>query len=189
MPEFSPDATAYLVGLRRAVADLPDGADIVDGVREELAGLDDQHARQRILTLGDPRHIAAEARGFTEPRVFAEPQDEPARTSTAWHLAPSLLMALGGFIVPVIGAVVGLVLVWMSGVWPRWQKLVATIVPLGAAVLAILAAALTVPSAAGATNPLMPAAYDLIWSAPIAWLALTAAAGIWLLIVGGRRRR
>lgn len=123
---------AYLNQLTYAVRDLPrevaDG--VLFGVREELSGLSETEAIERMAELGDPEFIAASAHAEL-PAV--------ARTSDpAWYsvLTP-LLLVFGGFIVPVLGWVVGLVLLWKSRIWTRRDKLVGTWLPLGIQVSAV----------------------------------------------------
>lgn len=65
---------------------------------------------------------------------FASPgnQARPA-TASSWasvwgpvEIIAVLMLSAGGVVMPLIGLVVGLVLVWVSGQWTRPQKLVAT---------------------------------------------------------------
>jgi len=147
---------AYLTSLRQAVRDLPKpiGDEIVAGVREELRGLDDADARERIAELGDPQFIAASARG-----------ELPASADKPWYTVLTIvLLAIGGFIVPVLGWLVGLVMLWYSRTWTLRDKLVGTLVlPVVAAVLLGISALVAQPveSAVEQINPLVPSVFSL----------------------------
>ena len=142
--------TTYLAELERALRDVPEPIthDILEGVREELRGLDDTAAAERIAALGDPAAIAAAARAEAPPR----------RRDAAWYTVVTiLLIAVGGFAVPVVGWVVGVGMLWNSRTWVLRDKLVGTLIlPVGG-LLALGVAALT-PALAGsdAINPLVP---------------------------------
>lgn len=125
----------YLDRLRVALVGLPDevGHEILAGIAEELAGLDATEAAARIDALGDPTFIAAEAR--REVGVVASSRGvttAPAASGDPrWYLVlASLLVAVGGFVIPGIGWIVGIVMVWLSKSWYRWEKWVATLLPL-----------------------------------------------------------
>lgn len=196
--------TDYLAHLDAALRDLPHGiaAEIRSGVAEELAGLDGDALAARIAELGDPAAIAREAMdagGYfptvpvIAPQVAAPPR--PATRTKGFAIAAALVLSFGGFVVPFLGWIAGVVMVCLSTLWRRWEKVVAIVVPLAAGVFA---AAWTIPvfsfttegpfedSGSGlppeAANPLLPGVYDVIWSVPVllAFL-LIPASGLWLL--------
>jgi hypothetical protein len=99
----------YLKELDQALAGLPRSR------RREV--IDEVVARGDLL--GDPADIAAEARA----RFGLGP--DPA----SWReVATLFLLPVGGLIVPVVGWLVGVVLLWQSDAWTRREKLIGTLV-------------------------------------------------------------
>lgn len=169
----------YLAELDAALAEVPGGvrAEIVAGVREELAGLDAVTAAVRIQELGDPAFIAAEARAGVEP--------VPVSTEAGWYpVVTAIVMAIGGAVIPVLGWIVGVGMVWASRTWFRWEKWVATLAaPAAGILLAGLIWAFWAPQAPreGAANPLVPVFHDMILSAILFVGLINLAVGVWLL--------
>jgi len=214
----------YLERLDAALAHVPyaTAREIREGVAEELRSLDATAADERMRELGDPEHIAAAATGSLREGPAAggagapswAPAPPPRSAGTAspiYVVLTGLAVAFGMWVVPIVGWIAGIVLMWMSAVWRRWEKIVATAVPLVAA--AVLAAIAAITSAIeeqqrtsayqsevelsefhapgvdqyGASNPFIPASYDLFWAAPFAVGLLNVAVGVWLLVVAFRR--
>lgn len=179
---------SYLTQLQKALADLPGevSEEIVAGIREELDGLDASAAAARIETLGDPEFIAAEAHSEAVGSPLVEPVETTAAEPRWLAVLAALLVAFGGVIVPVIGWVVGIALVWMSKTWRRWEKWVGTLIAPGVAVLAalipfIIAAFEAPPPAHEAPNPLIPGYYDPFAILIVGPALFGVVAGIWLL--------
>lgn len=128
------EVTRYLRELDAALANVPVqiASDIRAGVEEELATLDSSAARERIAQLGDPALIAAEAR--REESDAASPR-KSALTSRLYVVLASLAVAVGNFAIPLVGALPGFVLIWVSPAWRRWEKVTATAIPLATGVL------------------------------------------------------
>lgn len=145
----------YLQRLDVALAGVPahTANDIRAGVREELSSLDPDAARERIFQLGDPEFIAAEARGGADESA---PRRKPALESRPYIVVASLAVALGIFVVPVVGALVGFVMMWVSPAWKRWEKLVATLIPVGAGFLTATFFVLTRIQAGDGVSSLVP---------------------------------
>ena len=126
----------YLTTLERALAGVPDDVrqGLVAGIAEELDGLDGTAAASRIEELGDPAFIAAEAReGAGSAAANAVPM---GALSHRWYAVLTVVvLAFGGLVLPFIGWLVGLVLLWQTPIWSRKQKLVATIVPPAAGII------------------------------------------------------
>jgi len=202
-------AADYLAQLDEALRDVPHGiaAEIRAGIAEELASLSPDAAAQRIAQLGDPREIAREAMdagGYTPSApvapVFlapAMPAIVPTTSTRGFAIIAALGLSFGGFIVPLIGWVIGAVLVAMSAMWRTWEKVVAIVIPFAvAAVSALSGMAMWTTSGEASSvsvsgdgapaqeiaNPLVPAWYDMIFSS--IWLIgvlLIPASGLWLL--------
>ena len=84
--------------------------------------------------MGDPADIAAEARGAVETAPAAAPVE---RRSGALDVAALILLLVGGVVIPVIGWLVGVVLLWISNSWTTNEKLFGTLVVPGGLALPV----------------------------------------------------
>jgi hypothetical protein len=115
----------YLKTLDRELRGVPRGrreelkAEIGEHIAEARAGLepgDEAGVREILERLGDPVDIAAAER----------PAEAPARAG--WReIVALILLPIGGIIVPIIGWVVGAVLLWVSDAWSTRDKLIGTL--------------------------------------------------------------
>ncbi|WP_040167175.1 HAAS signaling domain-containing protein [Microbacterium gorillae] len=137
MPES--EADRYLARLDAALADVrhDTAVEIRAGVAEELAGLDDAAARDRIAALGDPAFIAASARGeLPQPSVPVPTYEGSGRlygrgslATRGMVIATGLVIAFGGIVLPFVGWVAGIVMMCLSPVWRRAEKVYVAVVP------------------------------------------------------------
>lgn len=178
--------TDYLSRLDLALADIEPEVrgEIVAGIREELDGLGSADATARVVELGDPSFIAAEARaGLTAADAGGPP---PGRTLS---IVAVLVLFVGAFVVPVIGPLIGLVWLSFSSAWSRREKISAWLIPLAAGVILVggtaIAASLQQPDA---VNPVLPLGALAGWHVTIlvAYLILPIE-GIVLLVRASRR--
>lgn len=125
----------YLARLRRELRDVPAAwrGEIVEEIEAHLAvareeAADEAELRTLIDRLGDPAEIAAEARErFGVPTAVA-----PSPRRSWVEVAAVILLPIGAVVLPVIGWVVGLVLLWSSHLWTLRDKLIGTlVVPFG----------------------------------------------------------
>jgi hypothetical protein len=116
----------YLQDLEAELRDLPASRrqELMDEVDEHIAtaraGLDPETeagVRGVLERLGDPADIAAEAR-----ERFGVPT-APARPATPWLEVIALVV----LVIPFLGWIVGVVLVWLSRRWTTRDKLIGTI--------------------------------------------------------------
>lgn len=147
----------YLERLHAAAATLPADrrADLVEGISEHIAAAraagaaaDEAAVRTLLDRLGQPEEIVAAARDEGEPAVAAWPASgtagygppayagvvtrPPSTALEAWAVA----MLTVGSLVPVVGWVVGVVLLWVSKRWTIGEKLLGTlVVPFGPGVV------------------------------------------------------
>lgn len=180
----------YLAELGAALTGVPAEVreGILNGVREELDGLDATEAGRRIQELGDPQFIAAEAR--SEASGPAAKIVGSVRDTRSYAIVAAVLVMVGGFVIPGLGAIAGLVLVWFAHAWTRAEKWIATLIPF--AVMALTALVGTIvslqtaqqPPADGgeALNPLIPAYFDVVTLGIVLVLLVHVAVGIWLLV-------
>jgi uncharacterized membrane protein len=125
----------YVKELDSELADLPRmrRREIVEEISEHIAEAraaspshDEADVRTLLDRLGDPAEIAAEAR----ERFGVQP-----RKSRALEIAALVLLLLGGVVLPVIGWLIGVVLLWVSDAWDRRDKLIGTLVVPGGLLL------------------------------------------------------
>ncbi|MGN8025150.1 HAAS signaling domain-containing protein [Microbacterium sp. 22242] len=187
----------YLSRLDAAIADLPwrVANELRSGIAEELDGLDAAAVRARIAQLGDPAQIAAaagEESGSTPPApvvvVAQAPVAKPPAVDAKWFaIVGALALGFGSLLFPVGGWIIGIGLVTSSRFWRRWEKAVAILLPFGVWALVYAASAVakliwvTTPDDGGASNPLLPASYDLARSGFIIALVLIPVGALWLL--------
>ena len=139
----------YLRRLDAAAYPLPadQRAELGDGIREHLdsalAGVDptnEAQVRAVLDRLGAPEEIVAAAVEGEPPswsgRTAGGAQALPAQAPPAQHgsglgvreIFAVILLPIGGFILPVLGWFIGLVLLWTSDRWTTRDKLIGTFV-------------------------------------------------------------
>jgi uncharacterized membrane protein len=129
---INPQVEAYLRQLDFALSSLPWEqrneifTDISEHIQRELSSAgDDPGAVDAVLQrVGDPHAIAQEA--GAPP---AMPPMPPQRRGRGLEIAAILLISAGSFLVPFVGWIVGVALLWASSRFSRADKLVGTLVP------------------------------------------------------------
>jgi hypothetical protein len=185
---------SYFTQLETALVELPTDVreEILAGIREELDGLDASAAAARIEALGDPEFIAAEARSEAAGPAAGSPLVELVEArdpEPRWlPVLAALLVAFGGIVIPFVGWIVGIAMVWMSKTWRIRDKWIATLTPfIGVAAFILLfaltsaASQLNVPSTSEFGNPLIPGMFSAVWSSAFLVIPVNAVVGIWLL--------
>jgi hypothetical protein len=127
---IDPRVEAYLRQLDFALSPLPWEqrneifADISEHIERELASLGgDPDAVEDVLRrVGDPHAIAVEAGAPPAPVA-------PPRQTRGLEIAAVVLLSAGSFLIPVLGWIVGVVLLWVSRRFTRADKLIGTLVP------------------------------------------------------------
>lgn len=188
----------FLKELDAEMHDIPHGvaAEIRAGIDEELTGLDAGATAARIAQLGAPAVIAREAQAEMPgavPVIVAAPHDAIPKRKTpfvdtkGYAITSALVLAFGGFVVPVVGWFVGAVLVSSSSLWRRWEKAVAILLPFAVGVLLALVAWIAQLVTSGGAdagqehNPLLPTAFDLWHSGILLVFLIVPITGGWLL--------
>lgn len=133
-----PAVTRYLHDLERALRDIPRPRrnEIVQEIREHIEEAstssvetaDEVRIRTVLDQVGDPETIAEEAR----ERFGIQRTKGGALEGFA-----IALILVGGVIVPVLGWIVGVVLLWVSRVWSTRDKLIGTFVVPGGLALPV----------------------------------------------------
>jgi hypothetical protein len=146
----------YLGRLEAELAHLPPSrreelveqiADHIARARAELPTQNEAEIRSLLGRIGDPTVIADEAE---------ERRPEPMRRETRWlEVCALVLLLVGGIVVPVVGWLVGVVLLWVSDAWTAREKLVGTLVVPGGLLpaLALPIFATDVESCSGGVDP------------------------------------
>jgi hypothetical protein len=94
-------------------------AEHIAEARAELPTQSEAAVRTLLDRIGDPADIAADARERFGIR---------SRKGRALEVVTLVLLLIGGIVLPVIGWLIGVVLLWVSEVWTTREKLVGTLV-------------------------------------------------------------
>jgi uncharacterized membrane protein len=132
----NPLVRAYLDELRDAARDLPRArrTELVQEIEEYLVealppDAGEAEVRTALDRLGAPEQIVAEERGRAGVSVVQAGWGE-------WVAV--VLLAIGGVVIPVLGWVIGAVLLWASRIWTVRDKLIGTLVVPGGLIGAAL---------------------------------------------------
>lgn len=222
----SPAVVSYLARLDEASRLLPPDLriELLGQVREHLAelersGLDDVGLRVALERFGTPEQlVAAEAEqaglvlvpaGQVTATTTPAPGVPAAPERPLWgglELSAVLLVLLGGFVVPVLAPVVGMVLAWLSPRWTRRTKAGTTlaftspVVLVGTGVLLYLATGVWTNRTPQSDDPFWTGSYpvighpgEVLTGAFLALLLLSflgwLVAGLWLAFTGRQSRR
>jgi hypothetical protein len=123
----------YLDELRGAARGLPrkERDELVASIDEHIfqalsADASESELRTVLERLGDPKQIAQAAYESVEPSSEgAERSRTRSRGAVEWGAI--LLLPLGGLIVPIIGWIAGVILLWRSPAWKLREKLAGTL--------------------------------------------------------------
>jgi uncharacterized membrane protein len=92
---------------------------------------DEVAVRNVLERLGQPEEIV---RAEAEGQPYTGPAQATAYASAspwgALEITGVALLAVGGFVIPLLGPIAGLILVWASSRWTRGEKAVATVLAL-----------------------------------------------------------
>jgi uncharacterized membrane protein len=127
---IDPRVESYLRQLDFALSPLPWEqrneifTDISEHIERELAstGGDPAAVEDVLRRVGDPHAIAQEAGAPAAPMP-------PPRQGRGLEIAAVILISAGSFLIPVLGWIVGVVLLWVSRRFTRADKLIGTLVP------------------------------------------------------------
>jgi hypothetical protein len=140
----------YLGALERAVRDLPRDRrhemmrDISGHIEAALAEDSSPAAVERVLaSLGSPDEIAAAAYAELPPRR----QNMPTR-----DVVTVILLLVGGLVLPVVGWIIGLVLLWTSNTWGVREKIIGTVLVPGGLLFPLLMGGLAFVATGGGST-------------------------------------
>ena len=143
----------YIARLERAASTLPSGdrADLIEEIRlhidtaKEAGAVSDEAGMRTLLDrLGEPEAIVASARddGATrpdrQPGAFVESPVGPAPPWGGLEIATVILLGVGAVVIPILGPLVGLILLWSSSQWTRREKRIGTAITVLPTLLAVV---------------------------------------------------
>ena len=139
------DYLTRLAGASQALP--PDGrteslAEIRGHIAASLSGAtdaDEAAVRTMLDRLGDPADIVAAAVENDPPEPPSVPGTQGRRPGIGLEVGAVVMLTVGSLI-PVIGWVVGVILLWSSGLWRRSEKLLGTLIVPGGPGLALFVA-------------------------------------------------
>jgi hypothetical protein len=161
-----PAVAAYLARLEASAAGLPPGRreELVAEIRAHLqdalsVATDEASLRQALDRLGAPEEIVAAERDEGEPAPVTAGRERGTVWTPLEVIAVVALIA-GAFVLPLVGPLIGIVLVWASRRWTTGQKVIATLLTFaGVLLLVVLAAAsffIVEGFSSGGTSPPVP---------------------------------
>lgn len=105
----------------------------IESALAEAGSRDEVTARNVLERLGAPEEIVAAETGSdgippTTPLPVPPPVVGRGPRWGTMELAAILFLTVGAVFLPVVGPLIGIVLVWMSAVWTTRQKLIATLI-------------------------------------------------------------
>ena len=102
--------------------------DHIESALAEAGSRDEATARNVLDRLGAPEEIVAAESGQGGTPGAPPPVVERGPRWGTTELAAILFLTVGAIFLPVVGPLIGLVLVWMSGEWTTREKSVATLI-------------------------------------------------------------
>ena len=108
----------------------------LDGARAAGAAADEAAVRTLLDRLGEPEEIVASASASEDVRAAVSSSYAPAGTGLE---TAAVVMLTVGSLVPIVGWLVGVALVWMSSRWTQRDMLLGTLVTPGGPGLVLLA--------------------------------------------------
>ncbi|HET6817338.1 MAG TPA: hypothetical protein VFH66_08970 [Mycobacteriales bacterium] len=128
---IDPRVEAYLRQLNFALSPLP-----WDQRNEIFTDISDHIARELTAVGGEPTAVDDVLRRVGDPHAIAQeagapplPMPVPPRTGRGLEIAAVLLISAGSIFVPLLGWLVGVVLLWVSRRFTRADKLIGTLLP------------------------------------------------------------
>jgi uncharacterized membrane protein len=125
--------------------------DHIESALAEAGRRDEVTARNVLERLGAPEEIVAAEADAGGPTASTPPAIAPVQRSP-WGLVEVgavLFLTVGAIFLPIVGPIIGLVLVWLSSEWTTRQKTIATLI---AIVLLLLPVILLLGVGAGSSG-------------------------------------
>lgn len=146
------EAAAWPLAADRRGELLAEVREHIESALDDAGTRDEVTARNVLERLGAPEEIAAaEAESGGRP-VWTQPPPGGADRRAGWGLVEVgaiLLLTVGAIFLPIVGPLIGLVLVWLSTQWTTRQKWIATLIVV---ILLFLPVLLVLGVSAGSTG-------------------------------------
>jgi hypothetical protein len=151
----------YLERLADAAQALPRDrcTELVSETREHIAasmigsaGADEAAVRTMLDRLGEPDDIVAAAMEIDPPDRPAYSRPPQGRQRGIGLEVGAAIMLTAGSLIPIFGWLIGLMLLWSSGLWRRSEKVLATLIVPGGPGLVLLFGLLPAQSCVGASG-------------------------------------
>jgi uncharacterized membrane protein len=141
----------YLTRLADEAQALPPDrrTELVAEIREHIAAAmttstaaDEPATRTMLDRLGEPHDIVAAAMEFDPPDHPTHPQTSQRRQQGIGLEVGAAIMLTAGSLIPIVGWLIGVMLLWSSGLWRRSEKILATLIFPGGPGLVLVGAGL-----------------------------------------------
>lgn len=177
MSSSDKEVKSYLRDLERHLSNLPRRRrkeileEIRNHIQESRQELGADHPIEDVLDrLGEPEEIALEAQN-----AF----DSPQRKSRLLEVIALALLLPGSVLIPLIGWLIGVVLLWMSPVWTTRDKLIGTLIVPGGLLPAFFVGMLATCSVTTTSTG------QQFSDCPTGWISVLRGIGFWGLLVIG----
>jgi hypothetical protein len=132
--------TSYLDELTEALAGLPRArrSELLDDIADHIDALLAEAAEQGPLTREAVEAVLAEV---GEPAAIARAagaESLPVQGATGWDKAIIAFLLVGGIILPVLGWLIGVVMLWVSSAWRVKDKVIGTLLVPGGLLLPLV---------------------------------------------------
>jgi hypothetical protein len=131
--------------------------DHIETALAEAGSRDEVTARNVLERLGAPEEIVAVETGGDGAPAGTPPPAPVVDRGPRWgtmELAAILFLTVGAIFLPVVGPLIGIVLVWMSTVWTTRQKWIATLIVVILLVLPVVLLLNVGGGSGGVTTPI-----------------------------------
>ena len=127
----------YLTRLAQAAQALPPDrrTELLSEIREHIdsaitgvEGADESATRMMLDRLGGPDDIVAAALEIDPPEHREHPQSSQRRQQGIGLEVGAVVMLTAGSLIPIVGWVIGVILLWSSGLWRRSEKILGTLI-------------------------------------------------------------
>jgi hypothetical protein len=131
---------SYLDELTEALAGLPRArrSELLDDISDHIDALLAEAAERGPLTRGAVEAVLSEV---GEPAAIARAagaETLPVQGATGWDKAIIAILLVGGIILPVLGWLIGVVMLWVSSAWRVKDKIIGTLLVPGGLLLPVV---------------------------------------------------
>jgi hypothetical protein len=125
------EAAAWPLAAERRGELLVEVREHIDSALAEAGRRDEVTARNVLERLGAPEEIVAAEADVARPTSWTPPSSGSGERRRGWgavEIGAILFLTVGAIFLPIVGPMIGLVLVWLSTEWTTRQKWIATLI-------------------------------------------------------------